>query len=474
VLQKEPVFLLEYLKTAVELQALAAETKGVQLRIEQSDTCDENDMICIDPARMNQAIRCIIHDALQFVSSGSTMSIQIETSKDNNRNSSVDGRIPVLDCSKKVIVSFIYNGSTRRSLDDMNGLLEMNSVLNSICKDLDNAKLTLFIAKGLIGLHGGRVWAESRAEGSQTYSRDGGSVGDAVDPEEGLREVAGTSQKRTTVSVIRLEVPLFVESEDGTIALPLTQSFLHRVPPQRVPVSSSCKCSVVEPLSRRMSTVSGCDADLQRLLPSPVIVVDSPKERPMRTPLTILVVDDSVMNRKMLVKSLQLDNHTCYEADDGENAVSLVIQYRVVSLDRRKSMTKIELKGMGSASVTEKFDVILMDSEMPRMSGPEAANKMRRIGYTGVIIAITGDTNLENNAEFLIEGADEVLHKPVSREKVNETLERLVYAKRRAEARAKKGRAVSIAETHNSIGSRNLVNDCVEKGLDAVIPLGAA
>jgi CheY-like chemotaxis protein len=182
-----------------------------------------------------------------------------------------------------------------------------------------------------------------------------------------------------------------------------------------------------------MPSVSSLDVEFSK---SGIVVASGTRTpTPKRQPLTILVVDDCVLNRKMLIKSLQLDCHTCYEADNGMDAMSLMIQYRVVTLERHRSQDRrgkqhIKLKGLGDATVIEKFDVVLMDSDMPQMSGPEAASEMRKIGYTGVIIAVTGDTNLENNAEFLIEGADEVLHKPVSREKLNETLDRLVYAKR--------------------------------------------
>ena len=42
------------------------------------------------------------------------------------------------------------------------------------------------------------------------------------------------------------------------------------------------------------------------------------------------------------------------------------------------------------------------------MSGPEAAREMRKIGYLGPIIGVTGDADTE---EFLASGADMVLQK---------------------------------------------------------------
>lgn len=46
--------------------------------------------------------------------------------------------------------------------------------------------------------------------------------------------------------------------------------------------------------------------------------------------LRFLVVDDSLMNRKMLVKLLVADKHTCDQMEDGEVAVKVVAAKRMV------------------------------------------------------------------------------------------------------------------------------------------------
>ena len=53
-----------------------------------------------------------------------------------------------------------------------------------------------------------------------------------------------------------------------------------------------------------------------------------------------------------------------------------------------------------------------MDNNMPRMSGQDAAREMRRWGYTRPVVGVTGDGDLSG---FEAAGADEALHKPLSR-----------------------------------------------------------
>ena len=102
--------------------------------------------------------------------------------------------------------------------------------------------------------------------------------------------------------------------------------------------------------------------------------------------LNILVVDDSPANRKMVVRMLKLDGHRCVEAIDGLAAVGAVSR----SMIRR-------LKG----EEIPEFDVILMDKNMPKMSGPDAAREMRRLGLVKPIIGITGS---DDNVEFIQAG----------------------------------------------------------------------
>ena len=83
-------------------------------------------------------------------------------------------------------------------------------------------------------------------------------------------------------------------------------------------------------------------------------------------------------------------------AEDGQQAVDLVT------------------RSMHSAGGrVPQVDVVLMDYHMPNMDGPTACQRLRDLGYRGLIIGLTGDIEQELVDEFLSRGADYVLTKPL-------------------------------------------------------------
>jgi len=120
--------------------------------------------------------------------------------------------------------------------------------------------------------------------------------------------------------------------------------------------------------------------------------------------LRILIVDDSDLNRKILRRQLQceaggiLQNAVIMEADDGLTALETV---------------RVEMASGRS------FDYILMDFVMRQMNGPEAVKSLRTtLGYTGVILGITGNALPEDLLTFRESGVNDVLIKPLSKAKL--------------------------------------------------------
>ena len=106
--------------------------------------------------------------------------------------------------------------------------------------------------------------------------------------------------------------------------------------------------------------------------------------------LDVLVVDDNPTNR--LVAKLLLE-----------------------TLGARTSLAEDGLEGVAAAEA-RRFDLILMDIQMPRMDGVEAARRIRTLQARGErtpILACTANLLADQRADYLAAGMDGVVAKPI-------------------------------------------------------------
>lgn len=71
------------------------------------------------------------------------------------------------------------------------------------------------------------------------------------------------------------------------------------------------------------------------------------------------------------------------------------------------------------------YDAILMDVDMPVLSGLDAVRKLREHGYSGVIVAVTSLTQPEDRDRCLNAGFDRYMPKPFDRDGIGELIESL-------------------------------------------------
>lgn len=110
--------------------------------------------------------------------------------------------------------------------------------------------------------------------------------------------------------------------------------------------------------------------------------------------LEILIVDDNATNRLILRRFLKAASAGLHEAEDGQQAVQAVAR--------------------------RAFDVVLMDVQMPNMDGIAATQRIRQLeaeeGRAPChVIAVTANVMSEQTDEYLGNGMDAVLGKPVSK-----------------------------------------------------------
>lgn len=173
---------------------------------------------------------------------------------------------------------------------------------------------------------------------------------------------------------------------------------------------------------------------------------------------TVLIVDDSDVSRKMTAMYLRKVGAKIHEASDGDEAVEIIrlslISYHSnvlmdmhthispVQTDRKSDgiasesfedhrhgvLPKLPLIGDHKSSVTV-YDFILMDYLMPNMNGDLACKHIRELGYTGVIVGLTGHALKEDTSTYLEHGANTVMTKPLDILKLHSFLDEIGHLK---------------------------------------------
>lgn len=127
-------------------------------------------------------------------------------------------------------------------------------------------------------------------------------------------------------------------------------------------------------------------------------------------PMHILVVDDAPLNRKLLIRLLESNGHSCEQAENGQALINTVED----SIEKSAALNESEK--------SVQFDCVLVDYEMPVMNGPDACRAIREMGYTGFVVGVTGNLLPEDVGHFLDCGADAVLSKPFKYKELEQLL----------------------------------------------------
>ncbi len=152
----------------------------------------------------------------------------------------------------------------------------------------------------------------------------------------------------------------------------------------------SLSAEPLDSLSVRYETVN--------LLPEPILesLTALPNQNPAsaikKADFNVLIVDDEAVNRQVLLNFLSMQNYNIYEAVNGQEA-----------LDYLESDTR--------------FDLILLDIMMPKISGFEVTQKIRKKHsmYELPIIFLTAKNQVSDIVEGFSLGANDFISKPISK-----------------------------------------------------------
>jgi signal transduction histidine kinase/CheY-like chemotaxis protein len=118
--------------------------------------------------------------------------------------------------------------------------------------------------------------------------------------------------------------------------------------------------------------------------------------------LKILVVEDNKVNQIIIASQLQKAGAEVVLADNGQIGIDKI------------NKTEIE--------TDKKFDIVLMDMQMPVMDGYQATTILRRDGYKCPIIAVTAHALDDDRQKVLDAGCNDYLTKPFQTEHLFKTI----------------------------------------------------
>jgi two-component system, sensor histidine kinase and response regulator len=140
--------------------------------------------------------------------------------------------------------------------------------------------------------------------------------------------------------------------------------------------------------------------------------VQRPHHEVKRTsrPFRILLAEDNLVNQRLAVRMLEKMGHHVVVVQTGEEALD--------------------------ALQDEKFDLVLMDVQMPEMDGFAATREIRRREQGGQgrlpVIAMTAHAMKGDRESCLEAGMDDYLAKPINREELQQAIERAMKPRKEA------------------------------------------
>lgn len=165
-------------------------------------------------------------------------------------------------------------------------------------------------------------------------------------------------------------------------------------------------------------------------------------------PLRILLAEDSLVNQKLAVGLLEKQGNTIFVANNGREAIS--------------------------AAKTDRFDLVLMDVQMPEVDGLEATREIRayerKTGKHVPIVAMTAHAMQGDREKCLAAGMDEYIAKPIRAHQLFDTIGALLGGIKEVSPAAPEPAASGIFDLSEALGAVNgdadLLRDVIEAFLE--------
>ncbi|MCA8961721.1 MAG: response regulator, partial [Planctomycetes bacterium] len=134
--------------------------------------------------------------------------------------------------------------------------------------------------------------------------------------------------------------------------------------------------------------------------PEPRLRDPDPAERAL-SGLRILLAEDGPDNQRLITHHLQRAGAEVIVACDGQVALDLLTE-----------------------EGDEPFDLVVMDMQMPKLDGYSATRRLRQLGHTIPVIALTAHAMTEDRQKCLAAGCDDFQTKPIDKNELIEACRR--------------------------------------------------
>jgi signal transduction histidine kinase/DNA-binding response OmpR family regulator len=423
--------LRQMLKEALKTVALQADRKGLELTCDVAE--EVPDQVIGDAARLRQVLVNLLGNAIKFTDSGD-VSVRVE--QDRRAGERAELHFLVRDTGIGI------------PKDKQQYVFEMFAQVDGSAKRrFGGTGLGLAISQQLIGLMGGRIWVEGElGVGSTFHFTVELEVGPEVLPPPArtaalwLRDMSVLVVDDNSVNRTILEhtlrrwqmKPTVVESAiaalaridsalDQGLTFPLILIDAHMPVmngfelAERIHGNPALRGTTLMMLSSsdHLTEAQRCrELGIHRYLVKPIFQTDlmtaileatgahiAPSngkqlpraENQARTALQILLAEDNTVNQKVAVNALTRHGHVVSVATDGRQAVAL--------------------------AQSQRFDLILMDIQMPEMDGYEATKIIRDWEHTTgghiPIVAMTAHAMKSDQERCLNAGMDGCISKPI-------------------------------------------------------------
>lgn len=148
----------------------------------------------------------------------------------------------------------------------------------------------------------------------------------------------------------------------------------------------------------------------------------SPPKQVASAKPNVLIVEDNLINQRLLKKLITKHGYDTLTANNGEEALALIANSTWNPVHTGKN-----------SDIVPTIDIVLCDIEMPIMDGKTCVRRVRQLQGEGLLtdnvamIAITGNARLEQVEEMRQCGFDDVVTKPYKIDQLLRVIERYIW-----------------------------------------------